>query len=60
MGIKDFLASFKRLIKIITKPSRKEIWVSIKVGVIGIVIIGVVGFVIKFLATMLQATTPTI
>jgi protein translocase SEC61 complex gamma subunit len=60
LGIREFFASFKRLTKIITKPSRKEIWVSIKVGVIGITIIGVLGFIIKFLATMLQATTPTI
>ena len=60
MGIRDFFTSFKRLTKIVKKPSNQEIWVSIKISIIGITIIGVIGFVIKFLATMLQATTPTI
>jgi len=60
VGLRDFLTSFKRLTKIIKKPSNQELWASIKVSIIGMTIIGVIGFVIKFLATMLQATTPTI
>ena len=60
MGIRDFFLSFKRLTKIIKKPSNQELWASIKVSLIGMTIIGVIGFVIKFLATMLQSTTPTI
>jgi len=60
LGIREFLTSFKRLTRIITKPSRQEIWVSIKIGVIGIAIVGAIGFIIKFLATMLQSTAPTI
>ncbi len=60
MGLRDFLTSFKRLTKIVKKPSNQELWASIKVSIIGMTIIGVIGFVIKFLATMLQATTPTI
>jgi protein translocase SEC61 complex gamma subunit len=60
MGIRDFFISFKRLTKIIKKPSNQELWASIKVSLIGMTIIGVIGFIIKFLATMLQSTTPTI
>ena len=60
MGISDFLTSFKRLTKIIKKPSKQEIGASIKVSLLGMTIIGVIGFVIKFLATMLQSTTPAI
>jgi len=60
VGLRDFLTSFKRLTKIVKKPSNQELWASIKVSIIGMTIIGVIGFVIKFLATMLQATTPTI
>ncbi len=60
MGIRDFFISFKRLTKIIKKPSNQELWASIKVSLIGMTIIGVIGFIIKFLATMLLSTTPTI
>jgi protein translocase SEC61 complex gamma subunit len=60
MGIRDFITSFKRLTKIVSKPSNQEIWASIKISIIGMTIIGVIGFVIKFLATMLQSTTPTL
>ncbi len=60
MGIRDFFISFKRLTKIIKKPSNQELWASIKVSLIGMTIIGAIGFIIKFLATMLLSTTPTI
>ena len=57
MSIKSFLASCSRLIKLIDRPERKEIWRSVKITLIGIGIIGVIGFVVKFVSTMLQATS---
>jgi len=59
MGLKSFFESCVRLAKLIGKPERKELWVSIRVSLIGLAILGVLGFVIKFLATMFQAAAPT-
>jgi protein translocase SEC61 complex gamma subunit len=54
LKIREFLSSCRRLILILTKPSRGEIWGTFKTSLLGIAIIGGLGFVIKFLATILQ------
>lgn len=59
MGVKSFLSSCKRLIKLVGRPSREEVWTYIKTGLIGIGIIGVVGFIVKLISSMLQASPPT-
>lgn len=57
MGLKSFLKSSARMIKLIGKPSRKELWASIRISLIGLGVIGVLGFIIKVLATMLVPST---
>lgn len=59
MGVKSFLSSCKRLIKLVGRPSREEVWTYIKTGLIGIGIIGVVGLIVKLISSMLQASPPT-
>ena len=59
MGLKSFLASCVRLIKLIRKPEAKEMWVSVKISLIGLVAMGALGFVIKFLAFQFLGGTPT-
>ncbi|UCH02228.1 MAG: protein translocase SEC61 complex subunit gamma [Candidatus Bathyarchaeota archaeon] len=59
LDLKKFISSSKRLIKLIDKPRREELWQSIKISLLGIAIIGTIAFVIKFIATMLQATAVT-
>jgi protein translocase SEC61 complex gamma subunit len=49
MGIKDFLASTKRLMNAATRPRRKETWMMLKVSLIGVVAIGAIGFIIQVL-----------
>jgi protein translocase SEC61 complex gamma subunit len=36
------------------KPARDELWLSIKITILGIVAIGVVGFIIKFISANIQ------
>jgi len=43
------------MLKLAKKPGRDELWLSIKICVLGIVVIGVVGFIIKFISAALQA-----
>ena len=55
MGLRSFLSSAAKMLKLAKKPGRDELWLSIKICVLGIVVIGVVGFIIKFISAALQA-----
>ena len=53
MGVRSFLASCKRLLKLATKPGRSELWLSIKICLLGTLAIGGIGFIIKLIASIL-------
>lgn len=55
MGIRSFFSSAAKLLKLAKKPGRDELWLSIKICFLGIIVIGVVGFIIKFVSAALQA-----
>ena len=55
MGIRSFFSSAAKMLKLAKKPGREELWLSIKICFLGIVVIGVVGFIIKFISATLQA-----
>jgi protein translocase SEC61 complex gamma subunit len=59
MGLRDFLAQCARTIKLAVKPGRSELWLSIKICLLGIGAIGLIGFVIKLLSSVLQPGTAT-
>ncbi|MFP3984818.1 MAG: protein translocase SEC61 complex subunit gamma [Candidatus Bathyarchaeia archaeon] len=54
LGIKSFLQSVTRLLKLATKPGREELWQSLKICLLGIAVVGLVGFVIKLISMFLQ------
>lgn len=54
MGLKSFLQSCARMLKLATKPGRSELWLSIKICLLGIAAVGIVGFVIKLISAALQ------
>jgi protein translocase SEC61 complex gamma subunit len=55
LGIRSFFSSAAKLLKLAKKPARDELWLSIKICFLGIIVIGVVGFIIKFISATLQA-----
>ena len=55
MGLRSFFSSAAKMLKLAKKPGRDELWLSIKICVLGIVVIGIVGFIIKFISAALQA-----
>jgi protein translocase SEC61 complex gamma subunit len=55
LGIRSFLSSAAKMLKLAKKPGRDELWLSIKICFLGIIVIGVVGFIIKFVSAALQA-----
>lgn len=50
MGIRSWIMQAGRTLKLAVKPGREELWLSIKISLLGIGIVGIVGFVIKLLA----------
>ena len=56
MVLRSFIESVQRLVKVIGRPSREELWTSAKISALGVGVLGVIGFVIKFVgAVFLQA-----
>ncbi|MCW4003774.1 MAG: protein translocase SEC61 complex subunit gamma [Candidatus Bathyarchaeota archaeon] len=53
MGIKSWLTQAARTLKLASKPDREELWLSIKISLLGIGVVGLIGFVIKLIATTL-------
>ncbi|HIE14949.1 TPA: protein translocase SEC61 complex subunit gamma [Candidatus Bathyarchaeota archaeon] len=54
MGFKSFLESCNRLLHLAKKPGKEELWLSIKICVLGVSLIGTIGFIIKILSLMLS------
>jgi protein translocase SEC61 complex gamma subunit len=57
MGIKSWLSQAARTLKLAVKPGREELWLSIKISILGIGAVGLIGFVIKFLAFAITGPT---
>ncbi|RLI41333.1 protein translocase SEC61 complex subunit gamma [Candidatus Bathyarchaeota archaeon] len=53
LGLKSFLKSSARLLKLAKKPGRTELWLSVKICFLGILAIGAIAFLIKFISTSL-------
>ena len=54
MGLRDFLSQCARTLKLAVKPGRSELWLSIKICLLGISAIGLVGYVIKVISAVLN------
>jgi protein translocase SEC61 complex gamma subunit len=54
MGLRSWLSQAAKTLKLATKPGREELWLSIKISLLGIGAIGLVGFLIKFLASVIN------
>jgi preprotein translocase subunit Sss1 len=50
MGIRSWLSQAARTLKLAVKPGRSELWLSIKISLLGIGVVGLVGFVIRLLS----------
>ena len=57
MGVRSFLSQCARTLKLAVKPGRTELWLSIKISLLGIGVIGLVGFVIKLLSLAVGGAT---
>jgi protein translocase SEC61 complex gamma subunit len=54
MDVRSFLAQCARTLKLAIKPGKSELWLSIKICFLGMGAIGLIGFVVKLLSSVLQ------
>jgi len=54
MGLRSFLSQSARTLKLAIKPGTSELWLSIKICFLGIGAVGLIGFVIKLVSSVLQ------
>jgi len=53
MSISDRLRAMGRVLKLSRKPDTEELKLSLKICVLGMVVVGVFGFVIQLIATLI-------
>ncbi|MBN2880529.1 protein translocase SEC61 complex subunit gamma [Candidatus Woesearchaeota archaeon] len=53
MALKEFIKECKRVLRITKKPSKEEFGVIVKVSGVGILIIGLIGFVLQMIKELL-------
>ena len=49
MKFGEFIGSARRLLHVASKPSREELWILIKVSLLGVGIVGAIGYVVRVL-----------
>ncbi len=54
MGVRDFIDSAKRLLITINRPDWKTYSLSLKVVLLGVGILGAIGYIIRLVAVVLQ------
>ena len=54
MGLRSFLSQCSRTLKLAVKPGKSELWLSIKMCLLGIGAVGLIGYIIKLLASIPQ------
>jgi len=54
MGVRSWLTQAARTLKLATKPGREELWLSIKISLLGIGAVGLVGFLIRLVSSVIN------
>ena len=49
MGIRNFIESARKVVHVASKPTRTELSLLTKVTLLGVAIVGIIGFIVKVL-----------
>ncbi|MFX1260913.1 MAG: protein translocase SEC61 complex subunit gamma [Promethearchaeota archaeon] len=55
MGISEFLRESRRILKLATKPSRKELWTSTKITLLAMILVGLLSFIVQIFMTTITS-----
>ena len=54
MGLNEFFQSADRLLRTLSRPDWKTYWMSLKIVFAGISVLGIIGYLIRLMSTVLQ------
>jgi protein transport protein SEC61 subunit gamma-like protein len=54
LGLKEFIKNSIILFKLARKPSKNEFLLALRITLIGVAVIGVIAFIIRFVALAIQ------
>lgn len=52
--MRSFLKSATRVLRLANKPGISELWLSIKICLLGVFVVGMLAFLIKFISSLIQ------
>lgn len=55
VGVRDFLKSMGSVLRLSKKSDREQFWLYLKLVLLGVAVVGTLGFIIKFISTVLPA-----
>ncbi len=47
LNLPEFIESSRRLLQVTTRPSRDELWMLFRISMLGVLALGVVGFMVR-------------
>lgn len=56
--VSEFWENTKRIMKLAQQPSRKEVWMQLKITILGLFVVGGVGFVITLIMSVITGLFP--
>jgi len=56
--VSEFWENTKRIIKLAQQPSRQEIWMQLKITLLGLFVVGGAGFVITLIMSVITGLFP--
>ena len=54
MGLNEFFQSADRLLRTLSRPDWKTYWMSLKIVFAGIGVLGIIGYIIRLMSSVLQ------
>jgi protein translocase SEC61 complex gamma subunit len=55
VGVRDFLKAMGSVLRLSKKSDREQFWLYLKLVLLGVAVVGTLGFIIKFISTVLPA-----
>ena len=54
MGLKSWFFSSYRMLRSASKPGKSEFWLLLRVCLLGVAVVGVLGFIIRFFSVIIS------
>ena len=56
MGLRSFLESASRLLRLSSKPDWETLWRSVKICLLGVAVLGSIGFIVRIISATIQGS----